>query len=190
MVDILIGLLVASILGLVVSFAYLFHTKKNIAENNIALSLILMAPIITIIMTFIGSNLALSLGMVGSLSIIRFRSAIKDSRDLIYLLWIMAIGIGCGVKNYEAAGVATLFVLGLVFLLRFKKMKSPTLTGSLILRDPGQDLLQKLEGQTPHQIVSTPESTEYIYHLGVPEFELLRSNLGTKGWHFVASKEL
>ena len=46
-----------------------------------------MGPIIAVIITVIGNNIALSIGLVGSLSIIRFRTVIKDSRDLIYLLW-------------------------------------------------------------------------------------------------------
>jgi hypothetical protein len=190
MIDILIALVIASLLGLVVCFAYLFQTQKKVAENNISLSLILLAPIITIIMTFIGSNLALSLGMVGSLSIIRFRSAIKDSRDLIYLLWIMAIGIGCGIKHYQEAAMMTAFMLVVVVALKLKKIKSPPLTGSLILNNPSTELLKKLDHLSTQQIVSTPEKSEYIYQISLKEFDAVKIHLGPQGWSFIASREL
>ena len=65
------------------------------------------------IMSIISNNIALSLGMVGALSIIRFRTAVKDVRDATYIFWAIAAGIGCGVSQY------VLIVFGSAFLLLF-----------------------------------------------------------------------
>ena len=65
------------------------------------------------IMSIISNNIALSLGMVGALSIIRFRTAVKDVRDATYIFWAIAAGIGCGVSQYA------LIVIGSAFLLLF-----------------------------------------------------------------------
>ncbi len=68
-------------------------------------------------MTVIGNNLSLSLGMVGALSIVRFRTAVKDTRDTIYIFWTIVVGICCGVADYlvACAGSAVIFVI-LLFL--------------------------------------------------------------------------
>ena len=68
-------------------------------------------------MTVIGNNIALSLGMVGALSIVRFRTAIKDSRDTAYIFWTIIVGICCGVGDYVVAGIgsAVVFVIMLIF---------------------------------------------------------------------------
>ena len=66
-------------------------------------------------MIVIGNNIALSLGMVGALSIVRFRTAIKDSRDTIYIFWAIVAGICCGAGDYLVAAVGSAFVF-LAFL--------------------------------------------------------------------------
>ena len=68
-------------------------------------------------MTVIGNNIALSLGMVGALSIVRFRTAIKDSRDTVFIFWAIVVGIGCGAGDYVVAAVGSgiAFVVLLIF---------------------------------------------------------------------------
>ena len=68
-------------------------------------------------MTVIGNNIALSLGMVGALSIVRFRTAIKDSRDTTYIFWAIIVGICCGVSDYYVAAVGSAVVFIILLLL-------------------------------------------------------------------------
>ena len=68
-------------------------------------------------MTVIGNNIALSLGMVGALSIVRFRTAIKDSRDTVYIFWAIIAGICCGVGDYSAAGIGSGIVFVIILIL-------------------------------------------------------------------------
>lgn len=91
----------------------------------------------TMIMGIISNNIALSLGMVGALSIIRFRTAVKDVRDAAFIFWAIAVGIGCGVSQYSLVGV------GSAFLFLFMILTKQTISS-------GQQLLiiqAKLEAQ-------------------------------------------
>ena len=68
-------------------------------------------------MTVIGNNIALSLGMVGALSIVRFRTAIKDSRDTTYIFCAIIVGICCGVGDYLVAGIGSAVVFLVLLVL-------------------------------------------------------------------------
>lgn len=68
-------------------------------------------------MTVIGNNIALSLGMVGALSIVRFRTAIKDSRDTVYIFWAIIVGICCGVGDYTVAIIGSIAVFIITLIL-------------------------------------------------------------------------
>lgn len=74
-----------------------------------------------IVISFVKSSLALSLGLVGALSIIRFRSAIKEPEELAYLFLCIAIGIGCGAGFSTITLIAMPFILGMIIILRGKK---------------------------------------------------------------------
>ena len=69
------------------------------------------------VMTVIGNNIALSLGMVGALSIVRFRTAIKDSRDTVYIFWSIIVGICCGVGDYAVACIGSAVTFAVILLL-------------------------------------------------------------------------
>ena len=84
-----------------------YSRRFNVAIGSITI-------ITTMIMSVISNNVALSLGMVGALSIIRFRTAVKDVRDATYIFWAIAAGIGCGVSQYALIAIGSVFLL--VFL--------------------------------------------------------------------------
>ena len=89
-----LSVILAGVVSLIVAWVYRFTHRGMIYDRTFLITLLLMGPIIAVIITVIGNNIALSIGLVGSLSIVRFRTVIKDSRDLIYLLWGIAIGLG------------------------------------------------------------------------------------------------
>ncbi|MFO8192905.1 MAG: DUF4956 domain-containing protein [Bacillota bacterium] len=80
-------------------------------------TLVLIAPIVALVMFFIRGDLVLSLGLIGSLAIIRFRTPIKDTRDMVYLFWVIVVGLGCGTENWSLALLATILIAIIVFLL-------------------------------------------------------------------------
>jgi len=105
-------------------FMFIIYKKSfsgNIYNHNFNVSLVLMALITSEIIMTISSNLVLSLGMVGALSIVRFRTAVKEPLDIVFMFWAIAIGITAGAQLYTLAIVSSL-IIGLitVVLLRFK----------------------------------------------------------------------
>ena len=115
--NIFFSMLVATLIGVVISQVYkLTHRGVNY-ELSFMTSLVMLAPIVAIVMLFIRGNLVLSLGLVGSLSIIRFRTPIKDTRDMVYLFWVIAVGLGAGTYNWGMVALASMFILGVIFVL-------------------------------------------------------------------------
>ena len=113
--DIVFKLLVVFAISIIMYVAYYCSSSKLSYNGSFNFSLVAMSIITTAIMAVISSNIALSLGMVGALSIIRFRTAIKDPRDAMFIFWSIMIGICCGVAQYIIAMVTTA-VLFLFFL--------------------------------------------------------------------------
>lgn len=106
LVDSLIGLLVAFAVGLFIYVIYKKTFAGVIYSHSFNISLIAITMITALIIMGISTNVLLSLGMVGALSIVRFRTPIKDPMDLIYLFWSIVVGILCG------AGFIPLVILG------------------------------------------------------------------------------
>lgn len=116
-IQIAVSILIALLLGLLVYFVYRLTYTGTAYSSNFGQSLVYMAVITTVVMTTIQSNLALSLGMVGSLSIIRFRTAVKEPRDIMFLFWSISVGISCGAAVFVPGilGSVVMAVLAFVF---------------------------------------------------------------------------
>jgi len=112
-----ISLTVSLIFGIIIAQVYKKTSKDNFYENDFGLTLIIVTIIINSIMLTIGSNIALSLGLIGSLSIIRFRTAIKGSVDMSFLFWSIAAGLAIGANQYVVAVVCSIIVIIVVFLI-------------------------------------------------------------------------
>ena len=110
-------LFVTAILALYVFMIYRLVTRKVFYSKSFNISLAAMALITAAIILAMQSNLVISLGMVGALSIIRFRTAIKDPMDLVFLFWSISIGIICGAGLYEVALVTSVAVTICILVL-------------------------------------------------------------------------
>lgn len=105
--SIIFNILVAAALGIFIFLSYMITHKGTIYSKKFNASLVVMTVLTGTVMTVIGNNIALSLGMVGALSIVRFRTAIKDSRDTVYIFWAVIAGICCGVGDYLVAAIGS-----------------------------------------------------------------------------------
>ena len=110
-------LFVSALLALYVFAIYRLVTRKVFYSKNFNISLAAMSIITAAIILAMQSNLVISLGMVGALSIVRFRTAIKDPMDLVFLFWSISIGIICGAGLYEVALLTCLVVTILILVL-------------------------------------------------------------------------
>ena len=106
----------AAVLGFLIFVSYYITHRGTIYSKKFNASLVVLTVLTGTVMTVIGNNIALSLGMVGALSIVRFRTAIKDSRDTVYIFWTIIVGICCGVGDYMVAliGSAITFIVLLI----------------------------------------------------------------------------
>lgn len=107
-VQIFVALAIAIVIGLYIFFIYRVTTKSGFYNKSFNKSLASMPLITAAIMLAMQSNLVISLGMVGALSIVRFRNAVKDSSDLTYLFWSISVGIVVGTGLYELAIILSL----------------------------------------------------------------------------------
>ena len=113
---ILACLLIAGLLGVYIFFAYRFLCRKAFFNKNFSISLIGIAEITAAIILTVQSNVVISLGMVGALSIVRFRTAVKEPMDTIFMFWAIVAGIITGAGYVPVAIIATLLI-GILFLV-------------------------------------------------------------------------
>lgn len=96
--------------GLIIYLTYFITSEKVVYNRKFNWSLVAVLLITTIVMMMISSNIAVSLGMVGALSIVRFRTAVKDSRDTIFIFWAIAEGLCVSSQNYKLTFTSVLFI--------------------------------------------------------------------------------
>ena len=108
---------VSIVIAAFIYLSYMLSHEGSIYSKKFNVSLVALTVITTAVMIVIGNNIALSLGMVGALSIVRFRTAIKDSRDTVYIFWTIVAGICCGAGDFltAAIGSAAAFLVLLIF---------------------------------------------------------------------------
>lgn len=113
MQEILINFFASIAVGFVIFLSYRFSHAGAVYSGKFNASLWMLTMVTTMVMCVIGNNIALSLGMVGALSIVRFRTAIKDARDSVYIFWCIAAGICCGISDFiiAAMGSTVIFIL-------------------------------------------------------------------------------
>lgn len=113
---ILLTMLAGLAIGAIIYLTY-WITYKGVAYNSkFNISLVVILLISVVIMLMISSNIVISLGMVGALSIVRFRTAVKDSRDTVFIFWAISEGLCVGSQNNMLALVTTLVIAVVIML--------------------------------------------------------------------------
>lgn len=174
LVSILLALVCSLIAGIFILFVYKRTMRKVAISRSFMITMLLMCTITATMVLTITSNLALSLGMVGALSIIRFRTAVKDPADTSFLFWAVAAGITSGAGFYLLTVIGSI-VAGMICLLSagiFDKAEKPLL---LIIRceksevlDAAEEILDRKNiNYVLSSCVDTGSYTEAIYETGV-----------------------
>lgn len=112
-------MVISLILSMVIFLTYKITFSGVMYNRKFNISLVMLTLVTTMVMFVIGSDIALSLGMVGALSIVRFRTAIKDPRDTAYIFWSIAVGLSVGTGNYIVASIGSVFLLGVLSIFSF-----------------------------------------------------------------------
>ncbi len=141
--DIAGNLLVAFVCGLIISYVYRFTYRGPNYSATFVSSLVLLAMITSVVILVIGNNLARAFGLVGAMSIIRFRTAVRDTQDIVFIFFALTVGMAAGVGLTFVAIIATLFISLIILLLSATEFAS---------RDKKQHLLQiTYDGSGDHQ---------------------------------------
>ena len=117
--NVLISLGIAFLLGMVIYFIYKKTYRGVLYSPSFTLTLIMLSMVTTLVIMCISSAPALSLGMVGALSIVRFRTAVKDPMDTVYMFWAIAVGITVGANFILFSIIGTLVIAVILLVLSF-----------------------------------------------------------------------
>jgi len=143
----------AFIVGLIIAFVYKRCYRGVLYSPSFAVTLVMMTLVTTPVVMCIGSNVALSMGMVGALSIVRFRTAVKDPLDTAYMFWALTMGIVLGAGQYLIAVVVVGIISAIMFLMNILSFSTPN-AYLLVLHydeDAEYDITQQLRRSVKHR---------------------------------------
>lgn len=141
-IEIIVNLLVSFLIGLFIFFIYKKTFQGVLYQRSFNVSLIAITMIVTLIIMTISGNLVLSLGMVGALSIVRFRTPIKDPVDLVFIFWAITVGIANGVGYFNISLIGSVVMtIVLLFMTRHPQEDYPYL---LVLHIPSSQEAQEV----------------------------------------------
>lgn len=168
--QIVTNIIAAAIIGFVIFVSYFASHRGTIYSKKFNVSLVILTVLTSMVMTVIGNNVALSLGMVGALSIVRFRTAVKDSRDTVYIFWTIIVGICCGVGDYIVAAIGSAVVFLLLLVLGAIKNNNRMLVIIRAGRGAATNVQAVMFRFFDHKAVlrvknSTETSVEFIYEI-------------------------
>lgn len=173
---IILRMIVATVIAFFIFLSYSISHEGSIYSKKFNVSLVALTVITTAVMIVIGNNIAMSLGMVGALSIVRFRTAIKDSRDTVYIFWTIVTGICCGAGDFAVASVGGAFTFLVLLILGRIKNDNRIL---LIIRTARTNE-EKMEAVIFHYFArkanlrvknTTENSVEFIYEISRQSME-------------------
>ncbi len=163
--DVLLSIGVACLIAVYIFTIYRVMTRNSFYNKNFNISLVALAVITTAIILSIQSSVVISLGMVGALSIVRFRTAIKEPMDLVFLFWSISVGIICGAGLFEIAIVTSLVLTVVIIFLD----KMPVAKTSMMLVvdsdniEAEEAIMEVVRKYSPHvRVKSRNMNAEYL----------------------------
>lgn len=132
-----IGIIAASLtLGFLISLVYIYTHKKDVNSGNFIITLIMLPAIVSIIILLIGNNIARAFSLAGAFSLIRFRSAPGDSKDIAFAFFALGVGLACGMGFIAYAVLFAFILCGVMILLsatKFGESKETTMRLKILL---------------------------------------------------------
>lgn len=149
------------LIALYIFVVYYLSARKTFYNKTFNVSLAAISVITASIILAMQSNLAISLGMVGALSIVRFRTAVKDPKDLVFLFWSISVGIICGAGIYEIAIISSLIVTIGLFALELTPvgMAGNILVVNAASLEKEAEIMEIVKAGTKHASVKSRNSS-------------------------------
>lgn len=172
--SVVIALLMSLLAALFILFIYRVTMRGIASSRGYEITLLLVTSISAMIVLTITSNLALSLGMVGALSIVRFRTALKESSDTAFMFWAVAAGITSGAGFYMITIISSLFI-GLIAVLAVRLTRNGTRPYLLVIRTEEETTAEQVEKLLAEShirrrlssLVQNDRHAEIIYEISV-----------------------
>lgn len=157
MIDVLIGMLVSLVIGLFIFIIYKKTFSGVMYSNGFALTLVGLSLVTTLVIMAVTSNVVLSLGMVGALSIVRFRAAIKEPMEIVFLFWALACGIVVGAGMIPLAIIGSVLIGLILLVFANRKLHNSPYILVLSCKDEASEesALNLLEKSVEHYIVKS-----------------------------------
>lgn len=160
-VDFIVLMLITILIGVYIFFLYKYLSKNTFYSKDFNRAIVIMALVTAAIVYAMQTNLVISLGMVGALSIVRFRNAVKDPLDLVFLFWATSIGIIDGAGLYVVAVELSLVVTVALIVLNY--IPSPKASLVLVVNSSDNQAAPKIEEMvglmTKHSLVKSKNVT-------------------------------
>lgn len=173
---ILVDMAVALVVGMVIYAIYKKYYRGVVYDRSFALTLVGLTVLTCMVTLAISTNIIISLGMVGALSIVRYRTAIKEPLDILYIFWAITSGITIGASMYLLAAVGLFFMIILIMVMDRKKSQNKAYIMMTHLTDPKaeEQVLEKLRSYE-HKVrnkIARDGSTELTIQIDADESEL------------------
>lgn len=180
MISIVLGL--SLLMGLFIYFVYRFKNKNSFYNRDFNNTLVALPVITSAIVLSMQANIVVSLGMVGALSIVRYRNAVKSSMDLMYLFWAISVGIINGAQVYLLSTILTVLMVIIVFGMDLLNVKNNGLLVVLTVSDNAlseiNNILKKYDSHTTIRSESkVKDKYQVIYELNTSKREELNKEL-------------
>lgn len=159
------GLGLSLVLSLVIATTYRVTHRGVSYSQTYAHTLVIMCMVITVIMMIVGSSIARAFSLVGAMSIIRFRNAVKETKDIGFIFLVMAIGMACGARFYTLAAIAA-FLLCIVIIFLFRANMFGKAQSSRIL-------CVRLPADRDHEGALSPVFSRYLEDSNLISMELV-----------------
>lgn len=170
--DIIFTVVLSFVLSLVIGWIYKITHKGTSYAQSYVHTLVLMSMVVAVIMLVIGSNIARAFTLVGALSIIRFRNAVKETRDVGFIFFAMAIGMACGTRFYLMAIYATFMISFLLWALTKFDM---------FAKDIKEQILKvRFPGDMPYDTLLEKVFTKYLVRADLITMETVQVGMLTE----------
>jgi len=174
-IDIIINLGVSFFVGMFIFYVYKKTFQGVLYQRSFNVSLVAISMVITLIIMTISGNLVLSLGMVGALSIVRFRTPIKDPVDLVFIFWAITVGIANGVGYFNISIIGSVVMtIVLLFMTRKAEQEQPYL---LVLHIPTSQDSKEVTSIVKKEVSKYMLKSKTI----TPEYEEITAEIRLKG---------
>lgn len=170
--DVVLVIVLSFVLSLIIASVYQTTYKGVAYTQSYVHTLIMMTMVVGVIMLIIGSNIARAFALVGALSIVRFRNAVKDTRDVGYIFFAMAIGMATGTRFYLLAIIATVVISFILWGLA---------TFNLFAKDIREQILKiRLPADMPYETLFDAVFARYLRRFNLIAVETVQAGTQTE----------